>query len=246
MIRWAGISNTDVGMIIEHYPKITVPRQKIEVQTVPGRSGDIIISSESFENYEQAYDTFLDVKKFGGLEAAMPKVSDWLLGHPGYQRLEDSYFPDVYRMAYFTGGAQFVSLFNEYGEGTLTFNCAPEKYFKFGEKTITLTKGQKLINPTYFKAKPIYTVTGNFTDGNPGVLTITRDGTSATFSIKNLGSNVNSVTIDAKLHKAYSGTANKNSSIEGKFEDLSLGKETVITWNNRITAVSIIPRWWTI
>lgn len=245
MIRWAGISNTDVGMIIEHYPRVILPNRKIEVQTVPGRNGDIVIPSESFENYEQAYDAFLDVKKFGGLEAAMPKVSDWLLGHSGYQRLEDSYFPDVYRMAYYTGGAQFVSLFNEYGEGTLTFNCAPEKYLKYGERPITLTKNQKLINPTSFTAKPLITVTGNFTNNSPGVLTFTKDGVSADLSIKSLD-NTNSVTIDTKLHKAYSGTANKNSSIVGKFENLTLGKETVITWNNRITSVSIIPRWWTI
>lgn len=239
MIRWAGISNTDVGMIIEHFPKVILPKQKIEVQQVPGRNGDIIIPTEAFENYEQTYDAFLDVKFFGGLEAAMPKVSDWLLGHQGYQRLEDSYFPEVYRMAYYSGGAQFVSLFNEYGEGTLSFNCAPEKYLKYGEKEITLTENQKLINPTNFTAKPLIIITGN----GSATITIIKDGVSKTITISNVNT---SVTIDTKLHKAYNGSENRNSTITGKYEDMTLGKETVITWSNGITGVSIIPRWWTI
>ena len=235
MIIWAGTSNRDVGMIIEHYPNVILPKRSQDIQKVPGRNGDIVLSNGSFENYEQEYSAFLDARKIGKLEQVMPKVVDWLLGHEGYQRLEDSYFPDVYRMAYYSGGAEFISFFNEYGEGTLTFNCAPEKYYKTGEKTITLSKNQVLRNPSAFAAFPLITVTGS------GSGTLTFNGNSLTIS--SIGT---SVTIDTKLHKAYNGNTSRNNTITGEYDNLKLGQETTITWSGGVTGVSIIPRWWTI
>ena len=235
MIIWAGTSNKDVGMIIEHYPGIIFPERDQEIQHVPGRNGDVVLSSGSFNNYEQQYSAFLDAKKIGGLEQVMPKVADWLLGHEGYQRLEDSYFPDVYRMAYYSGGSTFINMFNQYGEGTLTFNCAPEKYLKSGERTIVLSKNQVLLNPSSFAAYPLIMITGS----NSGTLTFNNNS----ITIASVGT---SVTIDVKLHKAYNGSSNRNNTITGEFENLKLGKSTQITWSGGITGVSIIPRWWTI
>ena len=235
MIIWAGTSNKDVGMIIEHYPSVILPEKEIEIQRVPGRNDSIVLSSGSFKNYEQSYSAFLDARSIGGLEQVIPKISDWLLGHDGYQRLEDSYFKDFYRMAYYTGGTEFISYLNEYGEGTLTFNCAPEKYYKTGEWETVLSKGQVLRNPSSFAAQPLITVTGS----GSGTLTFN----SSSISISSIGT---SVTIDVKLHKAYNGSTSLNNTITGYYENLKLGKETTITWSGGITGVKIIPRWWTI
>lgn len=235
MIIWAGTSNKDVGMIVEHYPSIVFPNRKQEVQKVPGRNGDIVISDGSFENYEQQYSVFMDSKNLGGLEQTIPKVADWLLGNEGYQRLEDSYFKDFYRMAYYSGGSEFISVLNEYGQGTLTFTCAPEKYYKSGENLIEVEKGQVLRNPSTFAASPLIIVTGSGSGTlyfNESTLTISSIQTS--------------VTIDTKLHKAYNGTTSRNSTITGYYENLKLGKTTQITWSGGVTGLSIIPRWWTI
>lgn len=235
MIKWAGISNEDVGMIVEHYPKVIVPTRKIETIKVPGRNGNILLDDGSFENYNQEYSVFLDVKHVGGLEAAMPTIIDWLLGHSGYQRLEDSYFPDVYRMASYAGGSQFVSVFNEYGEGVLTFNCCPEKFFKIGERAITLSKNQKVINPTLFTAKPLYKLKGS------GTCRMTVNGTEVTVN------NVSEyVMIDAAARRVYKDTTRLNNNFVGEFESLYLGKENVITWRGGTTGIELIPRWWTI
>ena len=236
MIIWAGTSNLDVGMVIEHYPSVIFPERSQEVQHVPGRNGDVILPYGAFQNYEQPYQAFLDAKKYGGLEQIMPRVADWLLGHTGYHRLEDSYFPDVYRMAYYSGGAEFVSIFNEYGEGTLTFNCAPEKYYKSGEREIILENNQLIRNPTAFEAMPLIVLTGN---GNNGTLHFN----DKTIDIKPVPENI---TIDVKLHKAYDGTTSYNNRFEGLFENLKLGKETEISWEGGITGMKLTPRWWTI
>ena len=236
MIIWAGTSNKDVGMIIEHYPGVILPQRSQEVQQVPGRNGAIVLPYGAYQNYEQSYSAFLDAKKIGGLEQVMPKVVDWLLGHEGYQRLEDSYFPDVYRMAFYSGGTEFISIFNEYGEGTLTFNCAPEKYFKMGEREIILSKNQVLLNPSSFAASPLIKLTGSGSDG-----TLSFNGTSATIAAV-----PSTMYIDVKLHKCYNGSTNYNAKFTGYYENLKLGHDTAITWSGGITSVTLIPRWWTI
>lgn len=236
MIIWAGTSNKDVGMVIEHYPRVIVPVRSQEIQQVPGRNGAIVIPTGSFENYEQQYQAFLDAKYIGGLEQAIPKLTSWLLGNEGYQRLEDSYFPDVYRMAYYSGGSEFVSIFNEYGEGTLSFNCAPEKFLKFGEWPIDVKKGDKLLNPTSFTAFPLLKIRGN---GYNGKLIFN----DAEFEIKTVP---DTIYIDVKQHRAYNGLYRYSSLISGHYEDLQLHKETTISFTGGIVSVSITPRWWTI
>lgn len=235
MIIWAGTSNKDVGMVIEHYPNVIIPQKNVETQHVPG-GGDILLPDGSYQNYVQNYQAFLDAKPLGGLEAVMPKITDWLLGHEGYQRLEDSYFPDVYRMAWYAGGSEFISMFNEYGEGTLSFNCAPEKFYKIGDEPVSMTQNKKLFNKSAFPANPIIELTGN---GSNGVLYFNGVG----FGINSVPSNL---TIDIKKHRAYNGSTSYSSRITGAYENLILRKETTVSWSGGITSVKIRPRWWTL
>lgn len=248
MITWAGTSTDELGMVVEHYPKVILPKRKFQVQSVAGRSDDIVISSDAFENYEQSYSVFLDSKYIGGLEAVIPKISDWLLGNTGYQRLEDTYFPDYYRMAYVSSGQNFSSLFNEYGEGTLSFNCAPEKYLKTGELPIDITNNAVLYNPTAYLAFPII----KFTGGTSGVtLTFTNNKTdiaNASVTVAIDAANT-PVTIDVKKHKitalVNNAETNYSSHLTGRYEDLMLMKETKISFTGAQT-ITVIPRWYTI
>ena len=235
MIIWAGKSSEDYGIIVEHYPKIITPRRRIEVQQIPGRSQDYIIDNESFENYDQSYGIFINAKEIGGLNAVMKRISDWLFAPGGYQRLEDNYQPDVFRMAYVNMQGDFSNSFNEYGRGTITFNCSPKKYFKMGDYPVELSSGDVLYNPSDFKAEPLITVTGF----GSGTLTIN----NKTVSISDIRT---AVTIDVAMHRVYNDSENRISTFTGKFEDLILTEENAVSWSGGITGVSIIPRWWTV
>lgn len=261
MITWAGTCSDDLGVIVEHYPKVQIPRRKIEVVQIPGRNGDAIIEQDAFENYEMQYEVFLDAKCKGGLEEVIPKLSDWLLGNTGYQKLEDSYFPGFYRMAYVIGGYEFVSFFNEYGEGTLTFNCAPEKYYKLGSDEITLTNGQILTNPSNFTAKPIIKFDLDTISGSGHISVSPTSGTGGGAISFNALSDDDLIPIytqnytciiDTATHQAIGKTeietsySSANGRISGKFEGLHLGKQMQIIWDGDIKNVRLVPRWWTI
>ena len=228
MIVWNGISSDEIGVIVQHYPKVTLPKRKVEVIQIPGRNGDIIIDHEAYENYEQSYEVFLEADKYGGLEAVMPKLSAWLTGSYGYQRLEDSYFPEFYRMAYIANAHEFASYFNQYGFGTLTFNCAPQKFYKSGEREILVTNGQVIYNPSEMSAKPRirFYINGYGSEGYRGEITFTTDGVSKSIKITNeeiveeeelshdTGLEQGEYIIDVANHKFYSVEYTKKERID--------------------------------
>lgn len=165
MIIFNGVSSDEVGVIIEHHPSIVFPRRRVEVFQIPGRNGDRIIDQEVYDNYNQTYSVFFDSKFRGGLEAAIPKIASWLLSGTGYGRLEDSYYPEFYRMAYVPDVSEFLTHFTEYGRGTLTFSCMPERWYKQGEIEFEVQSGQILYNPSGFRAKPLIRwVNGSLTE----------------------------------------------------------------------------------
>ena len=242
MIEFAGIRSDERYMIVEHYPQRFFPKRKYSTQVIPGGDKDFVIDEgeDAFSNYSQPYSVFFD-SKGPGLPQASRHIAEWLLGNPGYQRLEDSYDPDFYRLAYYSGGEQFLNHFNEYGRGTLTFTCAPKRYYKVGEDSITLTNGQKLYSPSTFKAHPIFKITGN------GVCTINiadKFGDTKTFTINNVSG---TISIYSREHKALTELGvSVNQNVQTDYENLYLDSESTISWSNTISSLIVIPRWWTI
>lgn len=242
MIEFAGIRSDERNLIVEHYPQRFFPKRKYNAQVIPGGDKDFIIDEgeDAFSNYSQPYSVFFD-SKGPGLSQASRHIAEWLLGNPGYQRLEDSYDPDFYRLAYYSGGEQFLNFFNQYGRGTLTFTCAPKRYYKSGEVPIALVNGQKIFSPSTFKAYPIIKITGS------GTCTLTiadKNDISKTFTINNVSGEV---TIYSREHKALnSSSASVNQNVESDYENLYLDTESAISWNSAVSSVILIPRWWTI
>lgn len=236
MIIFNGVKSDDLGVIVEHYPRVVFPEKKISSFEIPGRNGKEVIDYGVFSNYEQQYDVFFDVKKQGGLNAAIPQIASWLLGENGYLRLEDSYFPDFYREAIVVNGHEFLSYFHEYGRGTITFNCKPERYYKIGERELTVLNGETLYNPSGFRSYPIYQLNNS---QSSIVLTLNENSVSRTVNISG-----NTHIIDVKSH-TVSPNYNTNDFTDD-YEKLRLGKETIITWTGGLDELHIIPNWWTI
>lgn len=242
MISFAGITSDEKFLVVEHYPRRYFPTRRYEVQTIPGRtSGDVLLIDGGFDDYKQPYQVFMDAKA-PGLSVVSRGIAEWLLGNPGYQRLEDSYDPEFYRMAYYSGGEDFLNYFNEYGRGNLNFTCAPRRYFKSGENTITVEKNQVINSPSTFKYYPLISATFS---GSGTITFIDSKENSHTLSI-----NVQSgtVIIDPERHTAnrISDGLNVNNKVTGKYEDMYLDEVSKITWSGGINSCKITPRWWTI
>lgn len=231
MIWWHGISSDDVRVIVERCPNVIIPNRKQEKIAVPGRNGDLLIQQDAFDNVRQSYDVYISAE-VQRLPTIAHKVAEWLCVK-GYQRLEDSYWLDTFRLASFQGGIDIANVLNRFGRATIEFDCKPQRFYKNGDFFIDMTNQQKLHNPSPFTAKPLIVVQGS---GN-GMIT---DGTHALVL-----TNCNDMTIDCDTMQVYQGTTNMNSICSGSFLELGSG-DTNIMWFDGITSVKLKPRWWTL
>lgn len=233
MIIWAGKNSEELNITVERYPTRTRPTKKYNVISVPGRNGDLHIDTGAYTNYMQPYD--IGIK---GAKKELPKAAEaaaeWLYGAAGYQRLEDSYEPDVFRLAYFAGPFDVENMLNTLGRATIEFNCKPQRFLKSGEVAVSVASGDSVYNPTAFAALPIINIYGS----GAGRLQV-GEYVVEIFSLDG------SMSLDSDLQNAYSGTANLNNAISApEFPQLAAGNNAV-SFTGAWT-VEIIPRWWTI
>lgn len=229
-----GARSIDKGLTIEYCPPVRTGKRVVEKISVPGRNGDLVIDTGVYGNYIQPYEIWFKDKLRGTTRAARD-IAQWLLSGIGYMRLEDTYDPEVFRLAMFTGPFDVENWMLTHGRATLEFDCQPQRWLKNGQLPVDVQSGQILIN-TWQPAKPLIQVTG------------TGDGTlvvgGSTISISDM---TGAITLDSETEDAYSGTENLNNNVQvnGGYPILQNG-ETAVSFSGGITAVQITPRWWSL
>jgi phage-related protein len=232
-----GRSCAEFGIVASGSSTFNAPVRDITMAAVPGRNGDLVIDNGRFKNISVTYPVFIH-RDFSN--NAM-KARAWLRGDAGYKRLEDEYDHDCFRLGVFTGPLDFdMKFLNLAGEAYLTFNCKPQRFLKSGEKTISFAEVGTLHNFTMFEAQPIITVYGS------GAGTVSISG--CTVEIKAME---DQITLDCELMDAYQkvgegASQNMNGSIYAPDFPVLVPGENTISWTGGVTAVDIIPRWWTL
>ena len=154
-IIYNGKSSANLGVIVNKLPVIRKPKRKGSTTSIPGRSGDLAREENGYENYVQPYEiSITDTQR--GISAISGDLAAWLMTARGYIRLEDSFDPDVYRMARFEGPFDIEPIMEQDGKAVIEFDCCPQRYLKSGEKEIEITSsGVILFNPTAQEAYPL-------------------------------------------------------------------------------------------
>ena len=115
-----GVDSRDFGIYISGQGTFGAPRKAYTYHSVPGRSGDLIGSEKRFENLELHYPAFI----YANFRQNISDLRNFLLSREGYVRLEDTYNPDEFRLASYTGEfAPEVTKRNDAGSFDLVFNC---------------------------------------------------------------------------------------------------------------------------
>lgn len=223
-----GESSADFGVWISGGGTYNAPARDVETAAVPGRNGMVTFDNGRFENIQLTYPAFIS-RRF------QPRIDGFrafLLSQRGYQRLEDTYHPDEFRLAiYHSGLSVETTARNLAGKFEVTFDCKPQRFLKSGENYVSVSTGSVLFNPTRFTALPLILATGNGTL-NIGDITITVSGNSG------------QIYLDSDLQDAYLGSTNKNGLVTPTFPVLEPGDNLVTI--SGLTDVEIMPRWWTI
>lgn len=212
------------------------PAVDVELQSVPGRNGDLIrdnakYGEHRFKNVDISYDAFF----FDGLAPRTAAVKSWLLSPVGYQVLHDTYDPDFFRLAVCKDAVSFES---KRGKGTsmkLTFHCQPQRWSMEGQRKLHIPQSTVIRNPYEFPAKPIIRVYGN----GEGSVYI---GDEVIHILQNDGY----IDLNCETHNAYDSSGFCNDYVKTEdFPSLVPGKNN-ISWSGDITALEITPRWWTL
>jgi len=234
LIVYGGEASSDYGMVVAEAPSFERPTRKQSVYTVPGRNGAVVFQQDAWEDVVRSYQVWLADDAEKDLVDQVDAFEAWLNSQKGYQRLEDSFEPDIFRLAYYSGGIGVSNHLTQYGEATLSFTCRPERFYKSGEQPVTVVNGDKINNPTRFAAKPLIHIEGS------GTVTITCGGKTMSASVTDY------INIDCEQMNAYRLPAeNKNSQISGSFPTIEPGINTVgIT--GTVSLCTITPRYFTI
>lgn len=227
---FAGKSSHDFGVRISGEATYNSPERNYTEETIAGKNGTLIIDDGSFKNIEVKYPSYIVTD----MPQRIRDFVNYMGSFKGYQRLEDTYAPDVYRLAQYRGGLEVESsgYMNRQGKFDIVFNCKPQRFLKSGEQPITFTENGKLFNRTQFESRPHLRVYGNG---------------AGTVAVGHYTVNISSidqyVDIDCELMDAYKGSVNCNSNVSFNADVFALPVgENGVTFSGNITRVIITPR----
>lgn len=206
-----------------------MPQKEVQFVTVPGRNGDLTIDGNRFQNISIPFNCYIH-KNFG---KNYSDLVNYLTSLNGYQRIESSEEPNVYRMGMLVTDIQpNMHQFNRRGSFIIEFNFMPQKWLKLGENAVEINTSATLYNPTWHKALPKMIVTGTGT--------VRVNNTTIT-----INQNTGTLVIDCESGNAYEGVINRNNDVEfsnNEFPTLNPGYNAIDY--SGVTSLFVVPRWW--
>lgn len=229
---FGSVASNDYGVWLSGPRTADAPQRDVELVSVPGRSGSLLIDNGRYMDIRIAYTCAIT----HGFEARFASFRNALLSQRGYRRLEDTIHPEEYRLATLIGPIQpNTTPYNRAGEFDLEFTCKPQRFLRVGERTIHIAKTGTLIRNPGMPSRPLITIYGK------GAGTITVGGVTVTLKDTFTG-----LTLDCDTMDAYMLAANKNADILAPtFPEIPSG-ESVVSWTDGVTGMDIVPRWWTL
>ena len=153
--------SADYGIYISGDGVYNAPERAVEFVDVPGRNGAIALDQGRYNNIEITYPAGTFAKTQEEFRENLSAFRNAILSQKGYQRLEDTYHPEEYRMGVYSSGLEVSPAgYNQAGEFELVFNCKPQRWLTVGAYPIPVDSGDVLENPTPFESGPLLEITG--------------------------------------------------------------------------------------
>lgn len=244
-------STKDFDLVIQAPPTYNFPDKDVSKEHIPGRNGDLIIDNNCWKNTERTYSIASVFHPGTDFVSNSERLIKWLTSYKGYHRLEDSYDPNVYRLAEFSNSGSLTNYYDKATAINITFNCKPQRYLKNGEEPIYFNSSIAILeNFTGYPALPEINING-IKPVNDGVLLITvkNEEENKVTSIITLNkiiseSNTYDVILDSEQQTVYSiqnGDVNAYVNLNDlEFPHLYKGK-TTISINQYIENEALIP-----
>jgi phage-related protein len=225
-----GIDARSAGIQLQAPIEFSEAVPVVEAQTIPGRNGDLIWETGSYENRSGSASCFCLQKN---VEKAISSAGLFLMGKKGYRRLETSDDPDHYWMARVENSPQIAMRLRTLAPFDIGFDCKPQRFLKDGENAVVFTESGSIFNQYGQVSLPFITLYGN----GAGWLTIGK----ITISVTSLDG---TLYLDSETQNAYNNNGNQNMNIIAPVFPVLPDGESIVAWGGNIERVEIVPRWW--
>ena len=202
----------------------------VEAQTIPGRNGDLVRYTGSYENRSGSASCFCLQKD---VEKAVSSAGRFLMGKKGYRRLETSDDPDHYWLARVENSPRIEQRLRMLAPFEIGFDCKPQRFVKAGENAVVFTANGSLFNQYGQIALPFITIYGH----GAGRLTIG----DCVVDVKALDG---VLYLDSDTQNAYNNNGNQNLNINAPVFPVLGDGEIEVAFSGGIERVEIVPRWW--
>lgn len=160
-ITFGGVNSADYGIYIGGEGTFNAPERDVEMISIPGRDGAFALDKGRFENIEVKYTVINQEPDLATFSANLEDFRNAICSQRGYQRLEDTFHPDEYRMAVFADKFEVKPIeYNTASKFDIVFDCKPQRYLTDGETAVSVDDGDTLTNPTLFEAHPLLEAEG--------------------------------------------------------------------------------------
>lgn len=123
---------------------LPTPEKQVETFDVKGRSGALLIDYGAYNNVTlEAQIAIESQSSTDSYLALYDSLRGAIMQQNGYQRLEDSQYPDEYRIARAVGIEPKVTG-DKNGHAAVTFDAKPQRYLKSGEQVVLTLEGSGL------------------------------------------------------------------------------------------------------
>lgn len=236
-----GRSSADYGLHIESKNVFSAPEYDVDMQSIPGRNGDLIVSNHRFSNIKVTYTVFLMRKNVHDLAEMLRSIKLWLYTEPDrYHAITDSYDTGHTRYGVISRALDIEEQLNRVGSFTVTFSCKPFRYSSDGQQVQSFTQFPAVIeNITGFESRPYLIIYGS----GAITLTLSASGQNHLWSFTGVSDYVE---CDSDAMNFYKDTVLKNNTVTGDGFPLLYPGTNNLNCTGTVSKIEIIPRWCTL
>ena len=224
-------SYDDMCLIITETPPFVVAERDVTYTSIPGRNGDLIEDGGRYKNVTIPYSVAVLSDPFS-LPLLVKKIAAWLGTPGGYFVLSDTYDPNYFRYARYSGNLNIADILLKIGTAQINFNAKPFKYSFDGQQAITVGSSAVIHNPEDVASVPYIKITGS------GDITLSIENSS--YAFKGVDGYIE---IDGEIMAAYKAAELQNNKILfSDFPTLAPGANHISTVGN-VSKIEIVLRW---
>ncbi len=234
--RFGDMDTRENSIVVLSKTRHNAPARVVTKESIPGRSGDLMIDEGRFENVEISYTISTVPSSHFEIREIARRLKAALCSKGGYIKLFDSYDADYFRYAAFNNTLEIEEVLPQLGECEILFDCKPFQYAISGLVPIPLTSGSiKIYNREAFNSEPYIKIYGS----GSGSLYVNNQS----FNFTGIDEYIE---LDSEIKNAYKGLEPQNSKMNGaEFPTFTPGIN-VVSFSGGITRIEITPRWVTL